>query len=152
MVSRACLYWASPTWVPVTIKNWEPEFVFHGVHFVALTGSGERASEMPVFAFDFIGDGVTRTAIAQLNIGGSAFGFWVATLHHEIFDHAVKQNTIIETLIDEFDEVFAVLLLFGIECQNHIAHRGFDRYPRPIVRGCTIAVIPAGGCIAFGLG
>ena len=101
---------------------------------------------MPVFAFYFAGYGVARAAITELRIWGRPFGFWVATLHHEIFDDTVEQYAVVEPLIHQFDEIFAVLFLCGVEGNDHVAHGGFYRYARPIGwRGRIAVVFPALG-------
>ena len=46
----------------------------------------------------------------------------VSALNHKVFNHAVKQKSVVKTFLDEFYEVVAMLGCFVVQFNHHVAH------------------------------
>ena len=56
---------------------------------------------------DFSFNGVAWTSIAQACIRICTLALWVTTLHHELTDDAMKNQTVVKLFVDKFEKVVA---------------------------------------------
>ena len=74
---------------------------------------------MKVVGADLCLDGVSRASTAQARVGRSSLALGVASLHHELSDHAVENQAVVEAVLHKFEKVVSVLRCGIAELHHH---------------------------------
>ena len=95
-----------------------------GVDLVAGAGSCQRSTLVEILGINKLGlDGVAGVAVAKGGLGTGILRVAVTRLDHEVLDHAVKEHTVVVALLDELDEVVAVLGCLVVKLDDDVAQR-----------------------------